>query len=456
MNEPSDGCSTLTDCVVDGVNNLGDTVIGGAVNNAAESIVKSLAEGMENTLTAISTFWISLPSPSVENDAIRTITDGLGWYTYAFAVVGILLALLRMAQTNELSSGLPAVKMVFNLILVTGAYAVGFTALIKASDAFAPWIIEKATGQELTLNGMISASTIMTTGIGPALLIAIVGFLASLANVVFMVLRGAMITILFAFLPILAASSGSEAGSQAFKKASGYLLAFVLFKPVAAVIYALGFLMVKNPPAFQVDDIGKALYQSAVAVMIITIAFLCLPALIKFIVPVAAQGSSAAFSGAAAGAAVVAGGAAIVTMGATAGAGAATGGASAAGGASGGAMGGGSAAAGSGGAAAGGSAVSGGQAASTAGSGGQAAAGSQAGGQPAGVAGGGSGDSGATAAGGSTSSNGGNSSAGGGQSAGGAGHASGGGDTARAVGDMAAAGGAQSQSAIDDASEESK
>jgi type IV secretion system protein TrbL len=190
-----EGCDWLGECVVDGIGDIGDTVVGGAVNGAAESIVKSLAEGMENTLSAISTFWISLPSPSVENDAIRTITHGLGWYTYAFAVVGILLALLRMAQTNELSSGLPAVKMVFNLILVTGAYAVGFTALIKASDAFAPWIIEKATGQELTLTGMISSATIMTTGIGPALLIAVVGFLASLANVVFMVLRGAMISI---------------------------------------------------------------------------------------------------------------------------------------------------------------------------------------------------------------------------------------------------------------------
>jgi type IV secretion system protein TrbL len=440
-------------CLVEGAKDAVGGAIGAGGTALAEGFVNSLAEGMENTLTAISTFWIALPSPSVENDAIRTITDGLGWYTYAFAVVGILLALLRMAQTNELSSGLPAVKMIFNLILVTGAYAVGFTALIKASDAFAPWIIEKATGQEMTLSGMLSASTIMTTGIGPAMLIALVGFLASLANVVFMVLRGAMITILFAFLPILAASSGSEAGSQAFKKASGYLLAFVLFKPVAAVIYALGFLMVKNPPAFQVDDIGKALYQSAVAVMIITIAFLCLPALIKFIVPVAAQGSSAAFSGAAAGAAVVAGGAAIVTMGATAGAGAAAGGAPAAGGASGGAaMGGGSAAAGSGGAAAGGSAVSGGQAASTAGSGGQAAAGLQAGGRP---ASGGS-DTGAGAAGGASSSNGGSSSADSGQAAGGARHGGGGGDTARAVGDMAAAGGAQSQSAIDDASEESK
>jgi multisubunit Na+/H+ antiporter MnhF subunit len=178
---------TQPQCFIDGAI---DNVVGGVGNSLAEGFVTSLAEGMENTLTAISTFWISLPSPDVQNDAIRTITDGLGWYTYAFAVVGILLALLRMAQTNELSSGLPAVKMVFNLILVTGAYAIGFTALIKASDAFAPWIIEKATGQEMTLSGMLSASTIMTTGIGPAMLIALVGFLASLANVVFMVLRG--------------------------------------------------------------------------------------------------------------------------------------------------------------------------------------------------------------------------------------------------------------------------
>ncbi len=86
--------------------------------------------------------------------------------------------------------------MLFNLIVVTGCYATGIAAMIKAGDAFAPWIIEKATGAPMDITSAMSVETIMASGIGPAFLLVILGFLGSIANLLFMLVRAVMLTIL--------------------------------------------------------------------------------------------------------------------------------------------------------------------------------------------------------------------------------------------------------------------
>jgi type IV secretion system protein TrbL len=289
--------------------------------------VRSIADGTISTLKALTTFWMELPSPDVSSNAIVTIQQNLSWYTFALAVIGLLIALGRMVLSQEFNTGKSAIKMIVNLTIVTAAYAAAFTALIMAGDAFAPWIVEKATGQKLNLDSILSVNLILGTGIGPGFLLAVIAFIAGLANVAFMVVRTVMIGILFAFIPTLAAASASEMGEQAFRKAQGYLLAFVLFKPVAGVIYALGFLAITDPPDLQgLDEIGKSLFSTVLGVVTLLMASLALPALIKFIVPVAANGTSGAFSGGSAVGAIVAAGGAVVAVGAAV----ATGGSSAA------------------------------------------------------------------------------------------------------------------------------
>jgi len=452
--------------------------------------VKSMAEGAIAVLKALTTFWMELPSPTVTSSAVTTIQENLSWYTFAFALIGVFIALGRMVFTQQFSTGMTAVKMIINLIIVTAVYATAFTALIAASDAFAPWIVEKATGQDLDLAGMLNVELIMSAGIGPGLLMGVLAFLGSLANVIFMLLRAVMIAILFAFLPTLAAASASETGNQAFKKAQGYLLAFVLFKPIAGVIYALGFLTITNPPTFRgLDEAGAALFSTAVGVMTLLIASLALPALIKFIVPVAANGTSGAFSGAGMVAAGVAAGGAVVSLGAAA----ATGGASAAAGGGSAALTGGNAAAAAGGQSA---ASSGGQAAAASsgsgkaseaisgsgggtagGSGSASSSGNATGGPSSGAGSSGGSSTTSTRGGSSTASTGASGSGQGGVSTGGAGTSAGAvpagagggqapaqtssgssnggsaGDTARVLGDLAAAGGNQAH-AIDDEAEE--
>lgn len=289
--------------------------------SAAESFVKSLGEGAVSVLEWLNTFWLGMPTPDVNSSPVATIQENLSWYTFLFALIGILIALGRMALTHEFRSGAGAVRMIVNLIVVSAVLATGFTSLMAAGDAFAPWVVERVTGEPMSLQGFMSVDLLLAAGVGPALILALLAFLASLANVAFMLVRGALVLVLFAFLPTLAAASGSESGAQAFRKAMGWLLAFILFKPVAGGIYALGILMLRQPPQITgLDPAANSIYVTSLAIVILLAAALALPALIKFVAPVAAGGSSGAFSGAGAAAGVVATGAAVVAIGATGGA----------------------------------------------------------------------------------------------------------------------------------------
>src|SRR5699024_8346752 len=113
---------------------------------------------------------------------------------------------------------------------------------------------------------------------------------------------------------------------QAWRKANGWLLALLLFKPVAAAIYALGFrLLRQNSSTEGYDEIMDGLVSSLTGLLILALASLALPAIIKFVVPAAAAGAGAFSGGAALGAtAGVAAGAAVIAGTGGAGAGAAT------------------------------------------------------------------------------------------------------------------------------------
>jgi type IV secretion system protein TrbL len=295
-----------------------------AATTAISEFVRSVGEATVRILGWANSLWLQTPTPDVETFGVSTVQSYLSWYTFAFAVIGVLIALGRMAVTREFRSGSGAIRMMINLIIATGVMAAAFAALMEAGDAFAPWIVEQVTGEALTLDGILTVDILMAGGIGSGLLLGILALLGALANVAFMILRDALVLVLFAFIPTLAASSASEAGAQAFKKALAWLLGFILYKPIAGVIYALGIITLNSPAEIRgMDDVADAIYQTCVAVVILACAALALPAIIKFIAPAAALGSSSAFSGGAVGAAAVATGAAVVSLGATAGASAA-------------------------------------------------------------------------------------------------------------------------------------
>lgn len=309
---------------------------GESLKNLADSaitdFVKSLYDGAVAFVAQVSTFWMDSPSPDVANGAVLSLRADMSWYVAGFAILGFLVGLVRLVLSQDVKGSLIGIATpIVNLILATAAYATGIGLLLTASDEFSKWIIERSTGGEIDLTQMLTTSSALLSSPGTAFLLFILLLLGAIINLLFMYFRDVMFLILSAFIVVLAAASGSEQGRQAWRKANGWLIALLLFKPVAAGIYSLGFRMLVTDSGTGGEEasITDAMHSTLIALLILLLAALALPALIKFIVPAAGVGAGAFSGGAALGAGVtLAAGAAVL---ATGGAGAVAGGAASAG-----------------------------------------------------------------------------------------------------------------------------
>lgn len=345
----------------DGLKNLADSAI--------TDFVKSLYDGAVAFVAQVSTFWMDTASPDVNNAAVTSLRADMSWYVAGFAVLGFFIGLIKLVTSQDVKNSLIGLATpIVNLILATTAYAVGIGLLLKASDEFSRWIVERSTGGDVDLTQMLTSGTALLASPGTAFLLFILLLLGAVINLLFMYFRDVMFLILSAFIVVLAAGSGSEQGRQAWRKANGWLVALLLFKPVAAGIYSLGFRMLVQGSAPEGEEatVTEAMHSTLIALLILLLAALALPALIKFIVPAAGVGAGAFSGGAALGAGVTLAAGAAVLAG-TGGAAAAAGGAGAA------------ASSGSGAAAAGGGSTAAGAAGGGAGASGGAGAGAGAG-----------------------------------------------------------------------------
>ena len=117
------------------------------------------------------------------------------------------------------------------------------------------------------------AGTVTTAFI--AIVLGIIAFLAAVIQIMLMLVRGGMLVLLVGTLPLVAAFSNTEMGLQWFRKASAWLIAFALYKPAAAVVYAVAFDLAGQQGALALLD----------GVMMLVLAILALPALLRFVVP---------------------------------------------------------------------------------------------------------------------------------------------------------------------------
>ena len=130
------------------------------------------------------------------------------------------------------------------------------------------------------------AGTVTTAFI--AIVLGIIAFLATVIQIMLMLVRGGMLVLLVGTLPLVAAFSNTEMGLQWFRKASAWLIAFALYKPAAAVVYAVAFDLAGQQGALALLD----------GVMMLVLAILALPALLRFVVPATSALAGAGGAGA--------------------------------------------------------------------------------------------------------------------------------------------------------------
>lgn len=324
--------------------------VGNTLSEPIENLVNGMLDRALDSLIYFMTLWMHTPSASLDESdpvgaAITTLQGYMTTITVFFAVLGILIAAARMAWTARAEPIKEVGAMFLRVLFVQAGALLGTQTLLKAGDEFAPWLVTTASGNDMnhsivTLMPFISGSAgsfavygpfVVTQGIGAMLIIGIILLIVTALQVLFLILRDVLLAILLAFLPTLAAASLFKGGSEGFEKALGWMVALILYKPVAAAIYVLGVLMVTNVAGDQ-STAGQEWMALLLGTLTLVLAVVAMPSLVKFVAPAAGRGVSNAFSGGAAlgaAAGMAATGAAVVaiagTGGAAAGAGAGTG-----------------------------------------------------------------------------------------------------------------------------------
>ncbi len=273
-------------------------------NDAIGNLAKSIMEGMSQMVTTLSTFWVSMPTVNLTSEdgakaspVVSAVNSELMPWTLTLAVLAVILGGIRMVWEQRGAPLKDLLRSLVTLTLVSGLGLGVISILVIAADAFAAAIIKRSTDGKGFADAFQKIAVINTGGaVFILIVLGLIGLIASLVQIVLMVVRSGMLVILAGILPTTAAFTNTEMGRQWFQKAVGWTIAFILYKPAAAIVYSVAFLLMSKTS-------GKdALIGSITGFTLMIVALFALPALMRFVTPMV--GAVAAGSGAAAGAAV--------------------------------------------------------------------------------------------------------------------------------------------------------
>lgn len=293
----------------------------GAVNTAVDSGANSLGEAMmgawDSIMKGFLTSWLDAGMMvSLEGESMAWLTDQLQILSIFMSTLGIMIACVWTMVHARGDKAVKAAKSLLMVFLVTTAGTTLMQVAIPAGDAFSKYILDEAG---VTVQGYEqlgpAAAAVGQIGPGLAIVAGIFGVIATLLQWVIMIVRATVLPLLVAIWPVAAAAAMIRGAEQSFSKVTMWLVAFLLYKPIAAIIYAFAWKLKSGG-----DGIGGVIN----GMLLLVLAVAALPALMKLLSP-----ATAAMGSAAGGTMALGAGAAVVTAGVAAGAAVATGGASA-------------------------------------------------------------------------------------------------------------------------------
>ena len=192
--------------------------------------------------------------------------------TVAVAVLAMLSAAGKIALTRKAN---PLINVGSGLALIAATSAVGVllpAMLLRAGDAWSSWVLAQATGGQF---GARLTAVLSMTGAasGVVIVLGIVAIILSAIQAVLMLFRQAALVVLAGVLPLAAAGTLAPATRAWFSRTTGWMLAFIFYKPAAAAVYATCFALLGSGNDPRTTLMGFAM---------LLLSLLALPALMKF------------------------------------------------------------------------------------------------------------------------------------------------------------------------------
>jgi hypothetical protein len=274
--------------------------------SVATSALDQLKDGFNQaalrTLHSLATFWLKPQTPELaeqrgqtweNSDTVGFLQDRLLTVVAAVFVVAVLIAGIRIAWEQRARPLQELLKTTLIFVAVGAAGTAVMQLLTSWSDQFAVYLVNEAAADPslaTSFGGKVDENRVVhelvSANVPTLLAISIYGsvIIASLIQVVLMLVRSAMLVLLAGTFPLAAAATNTEIGRNWFRKYCGWSLAFIAYKPAAALIYAAALKLSQADLLSGGDDVVRAM----TGMMMLLLAIFALPALLRFMVPVTA------------------------------------------------------------------------------------------------------------------------------------------------------------------------
>ncbi|UGT63285.1 hypothetical protein [Nocardia asteroides] len=261
-------------------------------------VVDSLMNGLGEAIVLSLTFWMRVPNEAASDSG--SLFTKINEYTYQIQILlliaSVILSGARLAAARRgaaVSEAAESFRMFARVVFSSWMLGAVIVAGTQASDRFADWLIQDATNGNAKdmAELMVKTSKLQAFSPGLVLIIAIVGLLGALAQIVLAIVRQGLLIIAAGVLPLAAASSGMDLGKSSYQKLVGWIIAFMLYKPVAAIVYMIAF-----TTAGHVDGLtptgglpeGEEAQRMLVAIVLLCSVAFVLPALMRLVTPAVA------------------------------------------------------------------------------------------------------------------------------------------------------------------------
>ncbi len=278
-------------CSLPGVRDLcgaAGAAVSAAGGSVLDGIAKDLSKGFAEAAKLSLASWTSVGLPDLTGPTEQMHT-WLSFATAGLAVISLLVAAGRLMLERKSGGAVVAGRTLVTLLSATFLAVPAVMLLGAAGDEFSAWLLGRAAGHNLGDRLVALAGSMGGLGIGLELIVAILGTLAALAQLVLMVVRVGLLVVLTGVLPTVAAASGTRTGRESFQKLTAWLLAAVLYKPVAAIIYATAFVLLGD---------GTGPQQILAGLAVAGLALVALPGLMRLMAPAVAAATSQGGGGA--------------------------------------------------------------------------------------------------------------------------------------------------------------
>ncbi|MFC6158109.1 hypothetical protein ACFWUU_27470 [Kribbella sp. NPDC058693] len=292
------GCSKWPwdwdDCIREGLQTAIQWAFGKFFDFIFQAIADVVVKAVEAVMKAVGLLWVYIKTPDIaENTPALWVQQHTNFIMVFIATIAVIVGAIQMAISHRGEPAKEILRSLITLVVVTASATAFAGTLIAAADGFSSWIIDQA----LKTNDHSFAKAIADTMTDPLkspgeafgwLLVIFVGILMVITSIIqlaLMIIRYGMLVLLVGVLPLTAAATNTEMGMMWFKRSLAWLAGFIIYKPVAALIYATAIYLMSTPSVEGAPDGTPQTLKIVMGVTMMILAVVALPAILRFVSP---------------------------------------------------------------------------------------------------------------------------------------------------------------------------